>query len=267
MHQNIESYQPEPDEVKKNKIRKIYSYVSLDPDEEETLNKFRAYVQKHSVSLPEWVDDEHRFALKMMESTKRKPKEAVKLTFEYIEWLNSMPVPLTDDVQNLLNQGTVYVTGMDYKFHPVIVVNQRRLINSQADLDLVLRVNYVVLNWIMENMIVPGKVETWSIIMDSTDVSTRQMEMSKLKKLANNLSNYYPCRLNKSYQVNTPSALYRLWQVLSMFLASDTKQKVVIMKDNFAEVLRNEIPPHYLEEKYGGDRPNLESGFFPPSNL
>jgi len=265
MNQDINSYLPEPDQIKKNKVRKVYAHVDLDPDEQEALENFRNYVRKNNLEFPSWVDDEQRLALRMMDSTNRKPKEAVKMLQQYMEWLNTLPVPVTDDIQNLMEQGTMYVIGRDYKFHPVIVISQRKLIDSGADIDLILRMTFVVMNWVIENMLVPGKVETWSMIMDSTEVSTRQMEMSKLKKLTKEVSVNYACRVEKSYQVNTPTTLYAIWKVLSMFLGSDTREKVVVMKDNYPEILRSEIPCHFLEQKYGGDRPNIESNFFPPS--
>ncbi|CAG9313264.1 unnamed protein product [Blepharisma stoltei] len=265
MESSLEAYQPLPEDIKRGTIRKVYSFVPLDPDEEEALAKFRAYATKNAIQIPPGVDDQHRMALKFMDSSKRKPKKAMKIMDKYQTWLTTeLPVPI-NEVSTMLDQGFMYLLGRDKKFHPIMVINVRKMLNFNVDLNTALRLNYFLLTWAIEHMMVPGKVETWDIIMDLADVTASQLPINLLKNMMSKLSINFMCRLEKSFVINLPSTLNALYKLLKPFIDSDTKKKIIIQKDGWEPLLRGDINEDVLEVKYGGTRPNIDSGYFPPA--
>ncbi|CAG9310850.1 unnamed protein product [Blepharisma stoltei] len=265
MENSLEAYQPLPEFIKRGTIRKVYSFVPLDPDEEEALSKFRAFATKKRIQIPPGVDDQHRMALKFMDSAKRKPKKAFKIMEKYLSWLNTeLPVPI-NEVSSMIDQGFMYLLGRDRKFHPIMIISVRKMLDCNIDLNSSLRLNYFLLTWALEHMMVPGKVETWTIIMDLADVSATQLPIMLLKNMLKKLSINFMCRLEKSFIINLPSALNTVYKMLKPFIDEDTKKKIVIQKDGWEPLLREDISEEVLEEKYGGARPNITSGFFPPA--
>mmetsp|Transcript_19233 Transcript_19233/g.19228 ORF Transcript_19233/g.19228 Transcript_19233/m.19228 type:complete len:168 (+) Transcript_19233:297-800(+) len=166
----------------------------------------------------------------------------------------------------MIDQGFMYLLGRDRKFHPIMIISVRKMLDCNIDLNLSLRLNYFLLTWALEHMMVPGKVETWTIIMDLADVSATQLPIMMLKNMLKKLSINFMCRLEKSFVINLPSTLNAIYKLLKPFIDSDTKKKIIIQKDGWEPLLRGDINEDVLEVKYGGTRPNIDSGYFPPAS-
>ena len=54
MERSLDSYYPEPNDIKEKNLRKIYSRVPLDAGEEEAITVFRNYTQQNNIEIPEW---------------------------------------------------------------------------------------------------------------------------------------------------------------------------------------------------------------------
>jgi hypothetical protein len=202
-----------------------------------------------------------------MDSRRRVPAKAVEMMNEYSAWLTTMPVPEDEVIRFLVSstqrQGLIYTSGRTKKFNPIMVVNVRRIIDSKIDMEALLRLSYFVFNWVIQNMIVLGKVETWVIIQDLKDVGASQIPVKMLKKMSERLSIYYTQRLLRSFSINVPTAISMLWSVVKVFIEEETRHKIVIMKNGWQETLAECIDLENLEQKYGGTRPNREHDFYP----
>jgi len=75
-----------------------------------------------------------------------------------------------------LNSGAVYVCGRTIKGHqPIIVINVRKFIDQNVTLDEIIEVSSYLFDWIVCHMMIPGRIESWLIIMDLKDVGITQL--------------------------------------------------------------------------------------------
>lgn len=139
----------------------------------------------------------------------------------------------------------------------------RRVVDSKIDIDTLLRMDYLILNWITDVMLVPGKVETWNIIQDSNGVGVTEMPVHIIKAMASKLSIFYAHRIEKSFAINVPKMMNIIWKVVQVFIDSETKKKILIQRTGWEPVLAERISPENLEEKYGGILPDKISNFHP----
>ena len=157
----------------------------------------------------------------------------------------------------------MYVTGRSKTFCPVIIVNVRKIIDSKIDFEALCRVNYFVFNWIIDTMIVPGKVETWIIIQDMKDVCVTQIPKNLLQPLSERLSCYFSLRLNKCFTINVPMTIGILWGIAKHFIDKETRKKIFIERKGWDKKLGELITPNNLEVRYGGSQPNRDGNYYP----
>ena len=202
-----------------------------------------------------------------MDSVKRDPKKALDFMNTYAAWLLTMPVPEDEVigflVRNMQRQGLVYVSGRSLKFNPIIVVNVMKIIDSGIGLEELLRMDYFLLNWIIDNMMVYGKVESWILIQDLKDVGVSQLPVKLLKTMSERLMVYYSMRLCRCFTINVPLTINALWSMVKVFIDPDTRKKIIIQRKGWEKMLAELISPDNLEQKYGGALPNKENDFYP----
>lgn len=148
-------------------------------------------------------------------------------------------------------------------YNPIIVVNVRKIIDSKMDLEGLLRVNYFVLNWVIENMLVPGKVESWYIVQDLKDVGLSSIPGNMMKTMSERLSVYFSLMLSKCFTINVPLAIKAFWSMTKIFIDKDTRKKIFIQRKGWEKLLSKFITPENLERKYGGVQPDKETEFYP----
>ncbi|OMJ69631.1 hypothetical protein SteCoe_32585 [Stentor coeruleus] len=267
MERDLESYQPAPIEIKEGVNRKIFMCVQLDPEEIKDQEIFRKYASDNSIPLPSWyiayrVTGDQRYDLKFMCSMKRDVKKAIDMMNMYSSWLLTMPV-LEDEVISYLRQGVIYPCGRSITYNPIIVVNVRKIIDSKMDLEALLRLNYFTLNWVIDNMLVPGKVESWYIIQDLKDVGLSSIPGNMMKTMSERLSVYFSLRLGKCFTINVPLAIKAFWNMTKIFIDKETRKKIFIQRKGWEKLLSQFITPENLERKYGGAQDNREGEFYP----
>ena len=73
-----------------------------------------------------------------MDASGRNPKKAVEMMKIYANWLLTQPGPIDEVLGYLVfsiqQQGLVYISGRDKKYHPIVIINIRRIIDSQIDI-------------------------------------------------------------------------------------------------------------------------------------
>ena len=122
----------------------------------------------------------------------------------------------------------------------------------------------MTLEYVCNNVMVPGKVENWIVIADCSDVWVTQIPTTKLQTMVTIMQQNYPGRLYKLFAINVSFTLRAIWSVLSNFIDSFTEQKIKIYSDDYLEDLCEQVDPDKLEVKFGGSFPNKETTFFPP---
>ena len=160
----------------------------------------------------------------------------------------------------------MYYRGRDVGERPLLVINANEILKLKMEpADLTDLVVYLV-EWGTENLLVPGRVENWVILIDMKDVSTTKIPRDKLTPMVKLMQNNYRGRLNRMFVVNMPMLAYALWKLVKIFINKYTLEKIDIQRGDL-KPLQARVPKHMLEEKYGGLLPPLDDTFFPPQDM
>lgn len=110
--------------------------------------------------------------------------------------------------------------------------------------------------FVINNMFLPGQVESWVTIYDLGSKGLSDIPMSAMKKVAGDLSLNYSGRLYKMFIVNATGSVSLIWKMVQGFLSDTTTNKIKLSED--ADVAKREAcDKNQIEEKYGGTRPNI----------
>lgn len=124
------------------------------------------------------------------------------------------------------------------------------------------------LDYVIDNMFLPGQVENWVTITDMgsmglsdlpINVSTKQ----QLRKLIEILQQNYRCRLAHNFVINAPTSVTIVWAIIKKFIDRDTVERISITGKHSDPNLLQLFNPLQVEERYGGAAPNLTQ-FWPP---
>jgi hypothetical protein len=85
------------------------------------------------------------------------------------------------------------------------------------------------------------------------------------KEIFNFMQNNYRARLFKGYVLNAPWTFSAVWTVAKGFLEETTTMKISITSSSTDSKMKSHINAEQLEQKYGGEMPNLVE-FWPPVN-
>jgi hypothetical protein len=120
-----------------------------------------------------------------------------------------------------------------------------------------------LLDFIIENMLLPGKVENWVVISDFERNGFGELGFSSLRQVMGILTDNYRCRLGCNYVVNPAKGVYYMWTCMKPFLDEVLIEKVKILNKPHPDELFLHCNPYQVEEKYGGRARNTSS-FWPP---
>ena len=85
-----------------------------------------------------------------------------------------------------------------------------------------------------------------------------------MKKVLGFLQSAYRSRLYRLYILNAPGSIAIPWKVAKAFLEQHTVDKIKIFKKSTTKNLWEHFNPNQIEQKFGGNVPDLESNFWPP---
>lgn len=120
-----------------------------------------------------------------------------------------------------------------------------------------------LLDFVIENMLMPGHVENWVVISDFEKNGFGELGFGSLKQVMGILTDNYRCRLGCNYVVNPAKIVYYMWSCMKPFLDDVLIEKVKILNKPHPEELFSHCNPYQVEEKYGGKAPNAHV-FWPP---
>lgn len=67
-------------------------------------------------------------------------------------------------------------------------------------------------------MLIPGQVESWSIIYDLSELGLTDLPLTTMKKMLAKISLNYGGKLCKLWIVNAPKGISTTWKIVSTFL-------------------------------------------------
>ena len=88
----------------------------------------------------------------------------------------------------MLNSGAIYCTGRTKDgFQPVIIFNLKKLHSISPQLEERAKCAWLFFEWVLNNMMVPGHIESWFIIMDFDGIGLTQLPVGELKGMVGSL--------------------------------------------------------------------------------
>ncbi|OEH73644.1 CRAL trio domain-containing protein [Cyclospora cayetanensis] len=110
--------------------------------------------------------------------------------------------------------------------------------------------------------LIPGVVETITVLLDVRGVPLHQFPISALTDMTSTLTKQYPFRLNRMLIINDSFFVQTVWNIAKQFLTEVQQQKMLFFRTGFEEELMREYTPWQLEKCYGGTRPEITE-FYP----
>jgi hypothetical protein len=233
--------------------------------EEEKLNQFYEYESKtKKIDYPsDWNESD---TMRILQATDYDIKKAYNNIIENINWTENIPKTIGDKTIALLNSGFMYVHGRDHHFRPVIFVSTKtvkNILGKNYNFDDINKSIIYLMNYVMKYLLIPGQIENWIIFVDFDGVGFT--DLGDFQKIITTLSKRRG-RVFKNFFVNIGSFLkFSLKTIIKM--VSSVAKKTVILGNNELNKVMQLISPDNLEQKYGGNAPNIIPGgnnLFPP---
>jgi hypothetical protein len=262
------SYVPHPDAVvtawaNGDSERKIHCALPLTEPELERLAMLRGEARAEGVEFSPTVI---AMATRFLSRARMDPKKALKLMKATQDWRNDYfkDGPVTDDsVLEDMSHGIVYFSGRDHALRPVMVIRANRIPQQwykEKRIDKFIRVLIFCMEYFLRYMVVPGKVENLSVIVDLKGLSLSQVPLGALGEVYKVMSNHYIGRVFRFYVCNMSAMLGTIAGLAKAILTDRQKQKLMMLDD--VSELRKDFALHQLEKDLGGSREPVQT-FFP----
>ena len=252
-------------------IRRIFTNVPFLDVEKQWLEKYKEILAKHpETKLPDFWNDGLNLAY--IYSVECKLDKAYERMINYFKWYKSF-FPLNiqpgDNCVKVLNSGFLYIFGRDHQFRPLIICQPYILqdcLNKYSDSDI-MNASIFICQYIANYMLIPGQIENWIMIVNMDGTSVLSLPDS-VKKLINNMSEYFIARLYRCYILGLNAFLRIIYKLICNFVEKTTVEKVIILDNKDDPRKHNDINPENLEERFGGKAQNCiydqENSLFPP---
>lgn len=122
----------------------------------------------------------------------------------------------------------MYIHGRDKIFRPCLVIDASVLQSfkdkypGEYNLEVVLIVNIFLMEYCLNNMMLPGQVEHWITITNLSKLSISSLPKKEMQGIISVLSSNYLFTLGKSVHVNCTSMQLFFWKVIEVFVDRET---------------------------------------------
>jgi hypothetical protein len=124
------------------------------------------------------------------------------------------------------------------------------------------------IDYLIRNLLIPGQVENWTVILNMDNVGLTQIPKTLLQGMISAMTRNYRGRMFRLFAVYVAWLVKGLWTVARALIDEFTATKINIYgSDGFKEDILKIIDEKNLEEKFGGKLPNKCDNFFPPEML
>ena len=255
--------------IDKSNPHKNYRYIfngQIKTDfEREKLSQFYEYESKtKKINYPsDWNESD---TMRILQATEYDIKKAYNNIIENINWLENIPKTICDKTISLLNSGFMYVHGRDHHFRPLIFFKikvVKNILGKNYNFDDINKSIIFLMNYILKYLLIPGQIENWIIFVDLDGVGFT--DLGDFQKIISTLSKRRG-RVFKNIFVNIGSFLKFSLKAIIKMVSSVAKKSIILGANELNKVMEL-ISPDNLEQKYGGNAPNIIPGgnnLFPP---
>ncbi len=262
------------EEKPEKSLRRIFNNVQISDFEKKLLKEYKDLIYSHPENkLPEYWDDS--FNLRFIHATECNLKKSYERMIKYINWFHNifpMEIHPNDKIYQLLNLGFLYIYGRDKHFRPIIICQPsicQKYIHLFKEKEII-DASVFLFQFIVNNMLLPGQIENWVMILNFEGSSPLNMP-DIVKKLIKIVSENFLSRLYKCYIYGMSFLINLLFKIVCNFLEEVTVQKITILDKKNINTLFENIRKDNVEEKFGGTAPNIQGGIensksslFPP---
>ena len=228
-------------------------------------------MKKHpEVKLPYYFND--ALILRFLYADECDMEKVYKRTVKYLELVDkAFPLVMKPNSKliEILNKGFVYVHGRDCRYRPIIVFRVKEFVKNEKiySVEEVVEAGLFLGQFIINNMMIPGKIERWVLIIYLKGTTVLSLP-EHVKKLISVMNEAFISRLHKNYIIGMTFILRLLYKVVCTFLHETTIQKIRILSGKKDQTMFEEIRKDNVEEEFGGTAPNIKPGeentIFPP---
>lgn len=248
------------DTSKEVRIRQIFFHTALTDEEQSWMEEFRKHCKMSNWKIPLFLEP---MVLRIIWLAYRKWGDHIitrsfDLAKMMVEWRKGF-FPLSDqeeEMRPMLDKGVMYWVGRDQTLRPLLVIRLARL-SRTASPEVFKRLTIFCFEWGLRYLMVPGLVETITVLLDVRGVPLHQFPLSALTDMTNTLTKQYPFRLNRMLIINDSFFVQTVWSIAKQFLTEVQQQKMLFFRTGFEEELMKEYTPWQLEKCYGGTRPEI----------
>ena len=252
-------------------LRRIFLGVPFTDLEKKWINEFKEEIFSHpEIQLPESWND--AINLRFVYATECNIKKSYERMIKYINWhANMFPMTIQpgDKLYKLLNLGFLYIYGRDHQFRPILIC-QPHIFQKNMKLftsEEVIRASAFLFQYIVNNMLIPGQIENWIMILNFEGTSPLNLP-DAVKKLIKTLSENFLSRLYKCFVFGMSFVINVLYKIICNFLEEVTVQKITVLDKKNINKLFEIIRMDNIEQKFGGTAPNvildMPNSLFPP---
>ena len=218
----------EPDENPFKTCRFIYEKVELSDFEKEWVKKLDEEICEKQVKITGCFSDGEK--LRWLYAYSFNIENVVKMIESRLNWQSSFfPLNLTpsDKVIQLLNSGCIYCFGRDSACRPIIILQPYLYSLKEQEYYSVDDQTQAVLffcEFLCKNMLLPGKIEKWNIIINCQGTGIASVNQ-RMKKLMLDVGEFYPERLFRMYIINMPLLFSLIYTLVCAVLDKATVRK------------------------------------------
>ena len=251
--------------------RKLYHNLPFSEIENKYINEFKQFLSNHpEIKLPDYMDD--ALLLRFIYADECEYKVVYKRLVKFLDWTNkTFPVTIQpkSKIVEILNKGFVYVYGRDCRYRPILVFRVQEFIKNEKvySVQEVIESGCFLGQFVINNMMIPGKVERWNLIINLRGAKIFSLP-DHIKKLIPIMNEAFVSRLHKNYIIGMTFILRVLYKLVCAFLHESTIRKIKILSGRKDQGLFEEIRKDNIEENLGGTAPDAKIGqeneLFPP---
>ncbi|PIA32846.1 hypothetical protein AQUCO_04300047v1 [Aquilegia coerulea] len=221
--------------------------------EQHELVLMRTYVESQDPTTKE-VDD--KTLRRFLRARDLNVEKASAMFLKYLNWRRVF-IPngsiSESEISNELAQKKVFLQGHDKEGRPIeVVFGAKHFPNkTKGGLEEFKRFVVYALEKICSRM--PGDQEKFTAIGDGQGWGYSNFDLRAYLGALSILQDCYPERLGKLYLVHVPVIFMTAWKIISPFIDSNTRNKIVFVEDKkLTSTLLEAIDESQLPEIYGG---------------
>jgi len=217
--------------------------------EEAALEELDEHIRKHKNcdELEEYFDIPNK--LRFLQSNHYKAEKTIENMTEHIKFLKQhIGVKLSDEAIEILHKGLFYTYGRDRYFRPVCVFRAAVLTENKVDYDEAIKAACFVASYIVRNLMVPGKVENWTLIDNLSNLAIHKLPLKFIIRFLKLAETQLKFRDRAVVLLNVTFAIRMIYKIVSPFLDDRLKAKLTMTKDSTHEILNELIHPSQLQK-------------------